>query len=353
MSYFGAPPPSTPPRRNRTSKQHVTMKSPVDLRTPQTHNLRKTKDFFATPSSTTKSNSGSGTVGRARGKDISLMPLTPDFTPQKSPRAHRRKRSYIDDIFKADSSSVTSSASSNASNLSLHQDNLGFLLPTPSTIGSGRKLTPSSSSKIKPAALTFDTLSKLNDNLKFESDDEEQEQSHDNSNVTQKGDDVNDFFLKPNNKPQEGQFVLNSNLLKSPTQIVRQPSSPTKLSFSSPSIPQTPLKQLINDDKVNDWHGKSQKYFSDDDISEDELAKPKELVNPFLTDSTTDPTNKRGINVNNPFNSSNNNVCSKGDTDYSTHVEYIHGKTGEKKVVKLLERQANIKPKKLDFSSAI
>lgn len=354
MSSYGAPPPpSTPPRKGRSSRPPVMIKSPVNLRTPQTQTLKKVKDFFATPGSHTKGANGP----RTRGKDNGLMPITPDFTPQKSPRVHRRKRSYIEDIFKTETAtpSSASSISSTCSNLSLHnQDNLGFLLPTPSTVGSGRKFASNSNFKIKPAALKFDTLSKLNDNLKFESDDEEQIEDLEAQDSTIS--DADDFFLRPGGNKSQGndQFVLNSNLLKSPTQICHQPSSPTKL-FEKSHIPQTPLKQLIDDDKINNWHGKSMKYLSDEDIPEDELNHPKQLINPFLNESTDakEPATKRNINVNNPFNVVNDKSDSTGEIDYSTHAEFIHNKTGEKKIVRLLERQANIKPKKLNFSSAL
>lgn len=268
-------PPSTPPRK---SKKQI--KSPLYLRTPQTSSLKKVRDFFATANGKTPKSTGN------------LMPVTPDFTPQKSPRTIRKKRSNIEDIFKSDTF-----------------DN-SFFLPTPSTVGSGRK-SAISSVKSNKKSLTMDALAKLNDSLNFESEDED--------------DDVS-FFL---NTPSKNS-IFTSNLLRSPSTTM-EPSSPTKS-----SIPQTPLRQLIDDEKINNWHGKSKNYFSDDDDL-DFNSIPQKLVNPFLQPET--------VAKNIDFKSS--------DVDYSTHVEFIHNKTGERKLVKLLDRHANIKPKKLDFTSAM
>ncbi|CAH6719298.1 hypothetical protein CLIB1444_02S05314 [[Candida] jaroonii] len=268
-------PPSTPPRK---SKKQI--KSPLYLRTPQTSSSKKVRDFFATANGKTPKSTGN------------LMPVTPDFTPQKSPRTIRKKRSNIEDIFKSDTF-----------------DN-SFFLPTPSTVGSGRK-SAISSVKSNKKSLTMDALAKLNDSLNFESEDED--------------DDVS-FFL---NTPSKNS-IFTSNLLRSPSTTM-EPSSPTKS-----SIPQTPSRQLIDDEKINNWHGKSKNYFSDDDDL-DFNSIPQKLVNPFLQPET--------VAKNIDFKSS--------DVDYSTHVEFIHNKTGERKLVKLSDRHANIKPKKLDFTSAM
>lgn len=280
MSSFA--PPSTPPRKAKTK---------FALETPQS-STKKVQNFFSS----------------INGKRTNLAPVTPDFTPQKSPRIQRKKN--IESIFTPVSDTSNSGANSSTntgSNLSLHPDSFGLLLPTPSTVGSGRKYN-ANSVKLKPATLKFDTLLLLNDSLKFESDDEDE--------------------------------TFQNSMLKSPTPIklknpfVDQNTKPPKFELKKPQMaPQTPKKQLIDDDKINDWHGQS-KYFSDDDIDVDEvLSSRKPLVNPFVGPVKTQSTYRPKL-----------------DVDYRTHLELVNNKTGEKKVVKLLDRQVNIRPKKLDFS---
>lgn len=317
-------PPSTPPKK--TKSRLTVFKSPMNLTTPQTSSLKKIKDVFATPSSTSKSKTPFIKTQDSYGdRNNFTMPITPEFTPQKSPRAHRKRRNNVEDILRSESTTND------------QEGNINLLLPTSSTVGTGRK--PIQLGKpMKPPSLTFDSLSKLNDNLKFESDEDEEMNDE-------------DFFKADNSNKKSGDkssFVLKSNLLKSPTSVA-VPASPTK---SRPvPLPNTPGHQLIDDDKINRWHGTSFKNrfdFDDEDVDDDEDFKStKPLVNPFLADSTNSSKNINLLRNHNPFNPS------KPEIDYNTHAEYVNNKTGEKRVVKLLERQANIKPKKLDFSSAM
>lgn len=107
--------------------------------------------------------------------------------------------------------------------------------------------------------------------------------------------------------------------------------------------PLTPGGQLINDELVKHWHGKSyNNYSSSDEEDEEEEDQPK-LVNPFVGPASTKSTSRNVFA--DPFNSQ-----SKNEVDYQTHMELVNNKTGERRVVKLSSRQSKIKPKKLDFS---
>lgn len=312
LDSFAAP--STPPRGGKAKGN----RSPVNLRTPQSS--RKSQNFFTHLNTVSSKNTRTN-----------LAPVTPDFTPQKSPRLHRKRN--IESIF-------TTTPGPNGSHVNNQQNNDSNLmfLPTPSTVGSGRKCNINTTNRLKPVTLKFDTLLLLNEGLKFESDEEEEEEEEAN------------FFLKPS--AGNSKFMANLNMLKSPTKIKTNPfeneyqpgGSPTPIKstdYASKSvIPETPHKQLINEEKIQNWHGKTQvKYFNEEDNEDIDtiLLSKKELVNPFLADNS-----KTNISITKPNTSSVN---------YDTHLELINNKTGEKKIIKLTENQAKIKPKKLDFSS--
>lgn len=270
--------PSTPPRKGKKTQP---FKSPLNLKTPQTSK---------------KLNARANTPIKGYGQN--LMPLTPDFTPQKSPRQRKKRTVNV-----------------------LEGSTTDYLfLPTPSTVGTGRK-TNNVSHKTLKAGLSMQTLLNLNDGLNFESESEENgEDAYDDDG----------FFMSNNNKT----FISNKNLLKSPSTIIPiQPESPTKF-----KVPKTPGHLLIDDDKINEWYGQSKAYFSDEDLPETQI-RSKTFANPFLALS--------------PQPASPVAIKNTSGVDYSTHAEFIHNKTGERKVVKLLDRQANVKPKKLDFSSAV
>lgn len=155
-----------------------------------------------------------------------------------------------------------------------------MLIPNHASVGSGRKPVSPFKSLKAPIALDFSELSRINENLTFEEDDEDE-----------------------------------------------VPESPTKRPRNR-SVFSTPGKQIITDEQVESWHGKSFNNFSSDD--EECVSSP--LVNPFLAPSSAKPK---------PL------VL---DIDYSTHIEYINHRTGERKVEALLASQQRFKPKKIDFS---
>lgn len=198
-----------------------------------------------------------------------LLPPTPDFTPQKSPR--RRRKMILEELCAL-------------------QDHIGQLLPNHAMAGSGRKLI---ASKPLRGALDFDQLSLIHSNLNFEED----------------------------------LFEL---------ELMASPTKKRNVRTLKPPVTETPGRQLITEEKVQQWHGKSFNtgFFSDDE-SDSETA-PKALQNPFLASYV--PQKK----ASNPFG--------KPPVDYSTHVEYINHRTGERKVEALTEEQKQFKPKKIDFS---
>lgn len=172
-----------------------------------------------------------------------------------------------------------------------------MFLPNHSTVGSGRKVFSPMKSLKAPLALDFAELSKINENLTFEED----------------SDDDGDF---------------DESIMQSPTKRPRR----TKI-----SVLNTPGRQLITEEKVNMWHGRSfHRGFSSDE--EDSTTPGEKLVNPFISSSDTAAKNQK-----NPF-------AAVSDVDYSTHNEYINHATGERKVEELLESQRKFKPKRIDFS---
>ncbi|KAK6457032.1 uncharacterized protein RJT20DRAFT_127163 [Scheffersomyces xylosifermentans] len=319
-------PPQTPPRASR-SGHNGGGRSPANLTTPatpiqdvggfltpSTHSKQKnaflavpppSSSLFKTPSSIQKKKQSIHNVG----KSVSLLPLTPDFTPQRSPNRSARKRKVAsNELFKQDNSEIE-----NTNN----RLSFGLLLPAPSTVGSGRKSNTSlaSSAKIsKPKSLNFESLSRLNSNLQFE--EEEVDEDID--------------------EEQENALV------------------------SASRVPSTPSKQLINKGLVNEWYGKSYNNFSsDEDLSDAEmdeiLSKPQhKMENPFVDNGKESNQTKplafeSTTDVANPFAESSN---SNGkNVNYATHMELVNHRTGEKRVLKLTSHQSKIKPKKLDFSS--
>ncbi|OBA20749.1 hypothetical protein METBIDRAFT_43864 [Metschnikowia bicuspidata var. bicuspidata NRRL YB-4993] len=127
------------------------------------------------------------------------------------------------------------------------------------------------------------------------------------------------------------------------------PDSPSKRGRPRKQVPETPGKQLITEEKVHSWHGNAFRasFSSDEDESDAEATSIARLANPFLEskDAAADaPQLSRGHRQFNPFSSD------KSAVDYSTHMELINHRTGERKVEVLLEEQRKFKPKKLNFS---
>lgn len=207
-----------------------------------------------------------------------LLPPTPDFTPHKSPR--RRRKLIVEELFAV-------------------SENVGLLLPNHAMVGSGRRLLPLQ--KPLKSALDFEDFSLIHSKLDFEED----------------------LF----------EDLFEANLMASPTKK-RHVKGPKH----EKQVAQTPGNQLITDEKVNLWHGKSfNTCFSSDEESDVELA-PHELHNPFL-----DPPAVQKKTLSKAFQS-------KLPVDYSTHIEYINHRTGERRVEELTEEQKQFKPKKIDFS---
>lgn len=310
-------PPSTPPR---VSKPH----KPMVMRTPSTFQPVtpvKITESFATPYTGGK-NTRNLFKGSADNKNKThLVPLTPEFTPQRSPhRLHKRRRSTVDAIFKQ------ATVESNAGTHTPMTDLSGLLMPTPSTVGTGRKVAYNHTKSLKPPVLSFETLSKLNDNLNFEEEVDD------------------DDVFKASTPQLESGFIQNTNLKLSMNELSPVDASPIKKKPSVRKGLQTPKGQVIDDKTVNRWYGNSfNSIFSSDDEDYEEI-KPMKMENPFLAPSA--PAKKLD-RPSNPFNNVQND-----DVDYATQVEYFNTKTRERKVVNLLNRQREIKPKRLDFSSA-
>ena len=136
--------------------------------------------------------------------------------------------------------------------------------------------------------------------------------------------------------------------------------------------PLTPGKQIIDDVKIKQWHGKLfNKYDLDSSDGEEEekekgeeneeKAREKEqdfadgrimtleqtkriprarLPNPFLEDTKEKQMNKK---LDREIRDEKTTV------NYNTHMELYNNKTGERKVLKLTKSQMKYKPKKLTF----
>lgn len=309
--------PLTPPRPARTRNTlallpPTTSQFPV-FQTPSTPRKNTGTGQLATPSTGTRhknNSSGLRTPQTSRKGALfssrdSLLPPTPDFTPQRSPRSHRKKKTAVEDILRTPSQSTTDVTSQ--SPLRASEFSFGLFLPAPSTVGTGRKISTAPLKALRTGQiLNFSTLAKLNENLQFEEDDDDKPLLHD---------------WKSSQPLEESKSVMHLC---------------------------TPRGQLIDDEKVNHWHGKSfnGKFDSDDD-SEGELIVPQaEAVNPFISigESSLKQHSRTPIN---PFAS----PTPPSKIDYSTHVEYVNNRTGERHIVKLLEKQSKIKPKRLNFAN--
>lgn len=291
--------PLTPPRIAKPKAQipkspvfqtPVTPKRPKDiLKTPHTNsNLKNGLLSFTTP--------GSCSEGKLKPPiGLSLLPITPEFTPRKSPRRQTRKRkTSADEIFMHTDSLNKDSTSQ-----------FGLFLPNPSTIGSGRKVTIHNKTP-KATDINLDGIASFQ---------------------------VKNDYENINKKDEMDVIATNS---------------------ESSSIPNTPKLSIINEDLVNHWHGKSfnNTYSSDEDDTE-VMGIPitkKALRNPFISNLKEETTKNKNtiINTFNPF--IDNQVDNETQDKLRTHIEYVNNVTGEKKMVKMSPRQALYKPKKLDFS---
>lgn len=296
--------PLTPPRSAKT-RSHVQFvgnenahdslvpqtpnkKEKTHLQTPSTlSNGKRVRNFLQTPSSVRKANNS--------------FLASPETTPYKSPRkTHRRRKSHVSEdtaLLQTPARDVT----------------FGLFLPTPSTVGSGRK-TNGSRPHLKAPQVSLDSLAALNDNLQFEDE----------------TDGISKPFSAVSSSKTES-FLFSSNLRAQP-KMAYEPESPSKTYLRAP---RTPRKQIIDEHMVEQWNadtGNDVVLASAEEV--DMLRRQqKPLANPFI-DAGEHHTKH----------------IPQSDVDFSTHAEYINSRTGERKVVELLERQQQIRPKKLDFT---
>lgn len=121
----------------------------------------------------------------------------------------------------------------------------------------------------------------------------------------------------------------------------------------------TPKNRIIDEELVNEWHGKSRKHefsSSDDDVSDFENVHKDVIRNPFSSSKSPkrcSPTIRNPF-VSAPFNLNTKvNIPSNPQVDYSSYAEYYNSKTDEKFIRGLSEEERRIKPKKLDFTSTM
>ena len=378
-------PPSTPPRLRNSSQAvfHTSFRTP---KTPKSSGPKGKEIPFVTPSSSTKKPKGSFVTPRkqqhlqhlqlqhhlllsnflqlpssSNNGFASLMPITPEVTPLRSPnRSTRKKRIHVDEITSDNPVQKLSKASESSSDFSF-----GLLLPAPSTIGMGRKVP---SPAIKSAPLNSSPIldSDFFANIAHEEDVEDYPSPSSspflikNSNLT---------FMPP---------IDYEHVQSSPTKAAPPPPPPLALPstapgpargtsmpkskfntpklpqshilttpklMQTPKMPQTPVGQLIDEEIVYKWHGKSfnSDYSTDDEAHYRDNIETEDMENPFVSPSTHQLPQFKP-----PFTPKAKN---QSNVDYSTHMELVNNKTGERSVVALLHEQASIKPKRLDFSS--
>lgn len=305
--------PQTPPRSSK-GKAHVQFtgnETSLEFVLPQTPN-KKMKDHLQTPvtlSNTKRVRNFLQTPSSVKKINGSFL-ASPEMTPHKSPRkTHRRRKSQVTEA----ETSLLQTPARDAS--------FGLFLPTPSTVGSGRK-PGASRPHLKPPPVSLEALAASNDDLHFEDENEEVSASQ-----------FSEAFVSPK---KENSFIYSCNLKAQP-QVIYAPESPSKTRRAPQAVPMTPRKQLIDDELVNEWHNHS---------------RPAEVV---VDESDINTLKAQSKGIPNPFLSSSEAARVPSDTkngiDYNTHAEYVNARTGERKIVELLERQKSIRPKKLDFST--
>ncbi|KAI5959476.1 uncharacterized protein KGF55_005304 [Candida pseudojiufengensis] len=347
--------PQTPPRfkSNNNNKVSFDNDSHIDNNQKHMNNYetpnRPNKSILLTPSTISKNNNHKTSIfdqpshlhphshshirrkSNSSNYNKSSFPFTPK-TPQKSPtksqnqyqtstsnhHIYNRKKN-LNDIF-LESSSNTTSSSSNAALLTPSKNeklSFGLFLPSPSTVGKGRNYN-SINKNLNHSPILFDK--KKIEELKN---------------------------LKPSYYEEEEDIDVETEdeILKEEEQ-----DDPAEL-----KIPSTPKKQLIDDIKVKEWHGKSfnNKFLDDEDDEtsimtlEDTKKIPKiKLINPFLEDDNENNDRKftSGVHLNDQHSSK------QKDINYNTHMELID-KQGNKKIIKLSKNQLKYKPKKLNFEN--
>lgn len=311
--------PSTPPRKARN--QRKALRGHLEFQTPVTPH-KSNRIQLSTPLSTTKKGSAAMHEEKLNTKKseevIAPEPLTPECTPHRSPVKLMKRKKY-----------ASGSVSKDTILLDLDNDEElseyigGFLMPVPSTIGSGRQASNFSSRPVKGHDTRVETFF----------DERSKESSEDRKDI---------FFLKSKN--DVAPFIRRANLERMSPEW-ETPSSPTrKLSANN----RTPGCQVINDDLIKRWHAKSFNEFLSED-EDDEIIAIRRIVpeNPFLNSGQPEERNHGDRLV----ESKKVNLKMPNPVDFSNYNEYINNKTGERKIIKLTEEEKKIKPKKLDFSS--
>lgn len=183
------------------------------------------------------------------------------------------------------------------------KSNFGMFLPTPSTVGSGRKKHHITNYHISPVKRS------ISDSLK--------------------------------------ELAGSDSITKTPPPLA-PPVSPVG----------TPKKKIISEDLVKKWFDNNETTINKDkllysDVDDEEeinhvlsLKNSKPCIpNPFLESRPQKPNPSL---LANPFGIT---LCDE-KIDYSTEAEFVNHKTGQRVVRKLTSREQRIKPKKLNFFSA-
>lgn len=267
--------PKTPPASARKSKPQKAPHFDLPVLSPYTPHKRKGVKVqlqLQTPAKTPRNDLTTRNERNSSNVSLGLL-QTPEITPRSS-----RKKKPINDLL-------------------VSSEPISLLIPNHLTVGSGRRSLGSTKMLKPPPLLDFAELSRLNLNLTFEEDDFA-------SNALDQGLDPEGVFASPSKPPRKKSLVFS-----------------------------TPGRQIITQELVEEWHGKSRGHFSSD---EDENSTTP-LVNPFLEGKKSIQKRKTVFQ-------------SKSPVDYATHSEFLNHRTGERKVVELTSEQREIGPRRLDFS---
>ncbi|ODV70238.1 hypothetical protein HYPBUDRAFT_4127 [Hyphopichia burtonii NRRL Y-1933] len=356
--------PTTPSSCKKNS-----MKTPISTKKNSSASTTNSNSYLRTPNTSKKPQPTRQLHKSSSSKSLRTpnLPPTPEFTPYKNQTMKRSQQveaisSSASNSYFAQTQNSRRSSKPNkqsGSNSKLHKlspkldssDNettssstndfaFGMFLPTPST--TKKSNTSPTRNLTAPPAIDFSKL--------YSNEEEEDTSFQDDTNLS-----IGESIKVSDITCDTTRDSLSLPILK---ESFISPQKDTK-SIQSDSIflsPSTPGPQLIDEETINHWHGKSfnNEFSSDDELSDEDFFPTSiTLENPFIQDSPprfkshSTPT----IKVKNPFDSESSPILGKGQIDYSTHAEYINNKTGAVRIVKLLERQMKIKPKKLDFSS--
>ncbi|ODV69316.1 hypothetical protein HYPBUDRAFT_163965 [Hyphopichia burtonii NRRL Y-1933] len=272
------------------------------------------------------------------------LPSTPEATPNKTPRSIRKKAKDI---------ILTPPQSSQKQPFQTPRPamfSFGMFLPTPLTVGSGRKF------KQKPSEISDEKLP--------------QPELKDSKELNEDGDYLDhELISKPKKSISE---TLKALAGSNDTEVKETRScTPPPLAAASKNLPATPQNNIIDDKLVNEWHAKSfnrKKIYSDvedddeiDSILQNGKSNQISIPNPFVDSKLPNPSkfNSKILNslydddekeeeknhkLSNPFG-----ISIKLKVDFSSQAEFINHKTGERVIRELSDKEKSIKPKKLLF----